>query len=263
LALFIRSGSRTMIDYSIPIIVFLFAGNSNMNGHCAKMDLVPMSGVYCLTKEAAFKDSATDADYCGDNNQSGSMILPFLKTMRMRYPEYAFCGLKMASSCAQAFHRVPGDSRYEHFVKTIRLIKERALFGGMFLDYSFIEGQSTDESKKLSSNLIALKNNLRRETGYKSLPCFIVRYALNGDTVGAARQLGYRNNDSIIMEQLARAANSDKYCSLVPIRYLPGLDYCDNHHPMEYGYQIQAEDAAAIYQLRQFDRSISTGTRRR
>jgi hypothetical protein len=234
------------------MIVFIFAGNSNMNGHCAKMDLSPMRGVYSIVRDSIFKDSATDADYCEDNNQSGSMVLPFLKCMKKRYPEYRFCGIKMASACARASDRVPGDSYYERFVKRIKPIKGRVVFGGILLDYSLIEGKNAEDSKNLSSNLITLRNNIRREIGNDFAPCLIVRYALNGDTVGAAKKLGYRNCDSIILSQLLIAA-SDSLSALIPVRHLPGLDYCDNHHPAEAGYEIQAEDGAAIYQQRKFD----------
>lgn len=225
-----------------------------MNGHCAKMDLVPMHGVYSYDYKAdLFADSATDENYREDNGGSGSMVLPFLKCMRKRYPEYGFCGLKMASACAQAFHRVPGDSRYDALARRIDRLKKRVIFGGLFLDYSFIEAKEPEESKRLSKNLIGLIENMRRETRTQYLPAFVVRFALNGDTSGGAKSVGYRDRDSLITAQLLEAANHDLFTETIPVNYLPGLDYCDNHHPMEFGYEIQAEDAAVIYQQKGFD----------
>jgi hypothetical protein len=240
-----------MIDTLLHIVVFIFAGNSNMNGYCAAKDNVPMHGVYWFDG-TAFHDSATDENYRGDNNNSGSMVIPFLKTMRLRYPSYGFCGLKMSSACAKSIDRTIDDSHFKTLCNRINLMKAfGAIFGGAFLEYGIIEGKETALALGLRDGLLNIIKNIRYAVGVDSLPVGIVRYCLNAPIKDGIAP--YRANDSIILDQMYQVMLNTFYVFTLPAHFLPTTLYCDNHHETYDGYVINAIDAACMLQERNFD----------
>ena len=233
----------------LHLIIFLFIGHSNMNGHCASMDVLPAPHVW-IYKNGEFKNG-TDKDYGGDNNQSGSVVMPFLKRMALMYPDYNFAGIKMASSCAQAFHRHPGEARYDFFVKQIRELQAKgATIGGVLMMYGFIEGQFKESVDSLSPKISQLIENIRGDVGNKKLPVLLGRYEEYADGHDIPQ---YHKWDHEVISQINSMPALVENLALCPRQPIPREYYCDNHHYDSQGYQVWANDAVSIIMYSGFD----------
>ena len=243
-----------LFSQSIPdkehMICYIFIGHSNMNGHCSVRDTNHYKGVWWWNDSIGFF-CPNDNDLEKFNKESGSVILPFLRAMSLRYPEYGFTGIKIASSCAQAYHRVPGDSRYENLMNRIRKIKDRVTFGGIYLMFGFVESCERPAADSLHRSIPALIKNIRDSIGNPYLPSLVGRYEIMGDTNGWCQ---YKSNIGLVYDRLNCMESKDYFLKMCPIRYIPKERFCDSHHYDALGYEICANDAAVIIQINNFDR---------
>jgi hypothetical protein len=234
----------------LSLIVFIFCGHSNMNGHCSLQDTVKVPHVW-IYRKGTFA-LADDRDYAGDNNESGSPVLPFLKRMAILYPEYNFCGIKMASSCAQAWHRHAGDSHTKHLLKQIAELKERgATFGGVVMNYGFIEGTDSAAAEKVDSSMNALLALIRSATENRDLPCIVSKYEINCNN--ALLWDTYHKWNETLIKRICGMEKKFHNVIVAPIRDIPKEHYCDSHHWTADGYRIFTDDATALYQMYGYD----------
>ena len=213
-----------------------------MNGHCSVMDTVSNAHVWIYKNNSFY--NGTDKDYGGDNNESGSLVMPFLKQMATMHPDFNFSGIKMASSCAQAFHRHPGDSRYDRCIKQIKELQDKgATIGGVLMMYGFIEGQNKESVDSIVIKTGLLINNIRFDVGNNNLPVIFGRYEENGDKI---RCPTYHNYDSLLICKIDSIPLLIKNTALSPYKPVPSNMYCDNHHYDENGYKLWANDAVQM-----------------
>jgi hypothetical protein len=242
-----ESGNTAVID-SLTFIAFLFIGHSNMGGFCAEMDTVKNPHVWIIKDDKYI--NCTDKDFPRTTGTSGSVVMPFLKAMALRYPKYNFVGERYANPCNQAWHLLTEEHHRTHLEKTIKMLREKSTIGGVGLMEGFIEGQHEEEVKRIDVKIVELIDWLRGQSGNIDLPIMLGRYEKYGDKKSCMQ---YHQWDSLIIAKMETIPLHRKNVVLVPVRYVPAERYCDNHHYDADGYQIWGEDAAVLYQENHFD----------
>jgi hypothetical protein len=240
----IQSVNSTYFDSRDRMITFFFIGHSNMAGCCAKMDFESMANVWLYTDRKGFYHG-TDKNF---SNNSGSPVIPFLKRMALLYPDYNFCGIKYAihgMTIEDFLTKTDGN----YIIDKINILKSKSIIGGVLLMFGFVEGKDVKMVQELDTKLKQLIDELREASGNKTLPFIFGRYEENNN-----KQVRYYNKyDDILVNKIQSLEKFDQYLKLTPIRPIPKQYYCDNHHYTSEGYQIWANDAAAIIQLNNFD----------
>jgi hypothetical protein len=226
------------------IITYFFIGHSNMDGYCAQMNSETWQNVWLYTDLKGFYHGA-DNDL---SNNSGSPIMPFLKRMALLYPEYHFCGVKCARP-GMTIEDFLANKSYSYIINKIKTLKKKSVIGGVLLMFGFDEGGDIKTVRALDADLRRLMNELRDASGNRTLPFIFGRYEENG---GKAYAQTHRW-DAILINKIASLEMIDPYLKLTPIRPVPKLYYCDDHHYTSEGYQIWADDAAAIIQKNKLD----------
>lgn len=232
---------------SIPIILFLFFGNSNMNGDgCGqgvfyKHDQI----VYYIGPNHGFIDDPIKAGY-----SSKGIVYPFLESMALRFPDRKFGACKYSYASAILADFKQGENHHDRMAKDIADLKGRVIFGGAICNYGFIEGKSKILAKSFGFDAMLFINELRRLTGNENLPVIWMRYEVNNlreDGIAA-----YRKYDVLIYENIESLLKSP-FIHLCPIKSLPENYYCDDHHNTAAGFEIMGQDIAALYQFFGYD----------
>jgi hypothetical protein len=226
------------------IITYFFLGHSNMGGYCAQMDVETRPNVWLYTDSKGFYHG-TDKEL---SNNSGSPIMPFLKRMALLYPEYHFCGVKDARP-GMTMEDFLTNKNDRYIIDKIKILKKKSIIGGVLLMFGWDEGGDIKTVQALDVDLKRLIDELRKASGNRTLPFIFGRYEENG---GKAYAQFHRWND-ILIDKINSLEKIDPYLKLTPIRPIPKQYYCDDHHYKVEGYQIWADDAAAIIQIKKFD----------
>jgi hypothetical protein len=227
------------------IITYFFIGHSNMNGYCAQMDFQTRPNVWLYNDIKGFFHG-TDKDLA---NNSGSPVMPFLKRMALLYPEYNFCGVKYCINgmTIEDFLASKNDS---YIINKIKILKKKSLIGGVLLMFGWDEGREIKKVQEIDVNLKHLIDKLRKASGNRTLPFIFGRYEKNG-AKGAYAE--YHRYDDILIDKIDSLETIDPYLKLTPIRPISKRCFCDDHHYTAKGYQMWADDAAAIIQINKFD----------
>ena len=226
------------------IITYFFIGHSNMGGYCAQMDVETGPNVWLYTDIKGFYHG-TDNDL---SNNSGNPVMPFLKRMAFLYPEYHFCGVKY-SRPGMTIEDFLSDKSDRYIINKIKILKKKSIIGGVLLMFGFDEGGDIKKVQKLDVNLNHLIDELRKASGNRTLPILFGRYEENGGKENAQ----FHKWDDILINKIASLETIDPYLKLTPIRPISKRYYCDDHHYTAEGYQLWADDAAAIIQQNHFD----------
>jgi hypothetical protein len=226
------------------IITYFFIGHSNMGGYCAQMDVETRPNVWLYTDSKGFYHG-TDKEL---SNNSGSPIMPFLKRMALLYPEYHFCGVKDARP-GMTIEDFLTNKNDKYIIDKIKILKKKSIIGGVLLMFGWDEGGEIKKVQELDVNLKHLIYKLRKASGNRKLPFIFGRYEENG---GNAYAQWHKWND-ILIDKINSLEKTDPHLKLTPIRPIPKKHYCDDHHYKVEGYQIWADDAAAIIQIKKFD----------
>jgi hypothetical protein len=247
-----QSSTSTSFNPNLPryrksrdsIITYFFIGHSNMGGYCAQMDIETKPNVWIYNDIKGFFHGI-DSDL---SNNSGSPVLPFLKRMALLYPEYHFCGVKDGKPgfTIEDFLTGKNDS---YIINKINILKKKSVIGGVLLMFGWDEGGDIKTVRAIDVELKRLIDELRKASGNRTLPIIFGRYEENG---GKANPQAHRWDD-ILIDKIASLEKIDPYLKLTPIRQIPKRYFCDDHHYTAEGYQIWADDAAAIIQKNKFD----------
>lgn len=227
---------------SLPLVVFLFFGHSNLDNACAGICVDSISErVWAFGEEKkVYKPT----------NLKGGMYL-FLNEMALRYPGYNFCGVDYSAPSQKVSEIIPGDHRYEKMVKDVAYLKTVSTIGGIFLLYGFIEAADKGKADNFYDATQLLIKNIRKQAGNDSLPCIMARYEKNhrGETISEK----FWRYEIIIMQQIERIEKGDLFLKIAPVKWVPGDYHCEGHHQTCPGLRIVMEDAAVVYQQNNFD----------
>lgn len=227
------------------IITYFFIGHSNMSGYCATMDIETTSNVWLYNDIKGFYHG-TDKDL---SNNSGSPVIPFLKRMALLYPDYHFCGVKYSSN-GLTIEDFLTNKRNKYIFDKLKTLKKKSIIGGVLLMFGFQEGKDIQKVQELDAKCKLLIDELRKASGNRTLPFIFGRYEENGAKILPHI---YHRHDDILIKKIESLEKIDPYLKLTPIRPISKRCYCDDHHYTAEGYQIWADDAAAIIQINKFD----------
>jgi len=227
------------------MITYFFIGHSNMSGYCAQMDSMPMPNVWLYNTSKGFYHG-TDKDM---SNNSGSPVMPFLKRMALLYPDHHFCGVKHTiNGITIEDFTANGNDRF--LIDKINTLKQKSTIGGVLMMFGFDEGESKRKVREIDANLKRLIDKVRMVSGNPTLPFIFGRYEENGDRNSYT---SYHRYDNILIKKINTIETMDPYLKLTPIRPISKSCFCDDHHYNADGYQIWADDAAAIIQMNKLD----------
>jgi hypothetical protein len=240
----------------LTMIVFLFTGDSRMAGYCATMDTVTNPRVYSWSPQKGFFLAEDRNNKNSFVTSSGSMVVPFLKNMALRYPEYKFCGIEYGHPCGQAHHVYEEQLHrtfWESRIAAMRALKDSGVvFGGVVIMYGFVEAAEVLEIKNYPASMIRLVSFFREKTGDTLLPAIFPRWPLYSCPNEADKK--YHKYDSlmnVLDESLLMNISNSVH---TPVRYLGRQFYCSgDHHETQAGYAILAQDAVTMYQLFNMD----------
>jgi hypothetical protein len=233
---------------SVPkdsMITYIFIGHSNMLGYCSELDSIIPKNVWLYKSGTGFYHGVDR----GTSSMYGSPMTSFLKRMAILYPQYNFCGIKCTNSGStfEAFYN--SDLKVQLYKKLSEAL-DSSIFGGCLAMFGFAEGKDSAQVKDMDRWVNGFSNELSIKTGYKNIPFIFGRYEKNGRKVLSDV---YHKYDSLTEKKIESFEKLSPYFKVSPIRYVPKEDYCDDHHYNRSGYEIWANDAAAIIQQNNFD----------
>jgi hypothetical protein len=209
-----------------------------MTGYCDPPDTVINEHVWGYSPNKGFYN-------CTDNNFShhASPVMPFLKKMANKYPNYNFCGIVHASPGQQA-HDVLCEQRHlECLTNQINAVKDKGGFGGAILMYGFPEGQYRPNSDSIQKDIEELIKFVRVQTECKKLPIILGRYEENSD---GSKDPKYCWDKKAMIKCINDMPIKVLGLRLTPFKSIPAKDYCDSHHYNTEGYDIWTSDAVNI-----------------
>jgi hypothetical protein len=242
--------------HTLTMVVFLFTGDSRMAGYCSTMDTTTNSHVYSWSPSKGFYNCTDKNNKNSFITQSGSMVMPFLKGMALRYPEYNFCGIEYGHPCGQA-HHVYEEQQHRSFwesrVSAMTALKDSGVvLGGVVIMYGLVEAGEMTEIKNYPASMSRLVSFFREKTGNPLLPAIFPRWPLYSSPNESDNK--YHKYDSLMNASDESLLMNISNSVHTPVRYLGKQFYCNmDHHETQAGYTILAQDAITMYQLFNFD----------
>jgi hypothetical protein len=232
------------------LIIYLFIGHSNMTGYCGAMDTVshPRAWVFDDTTFRPARDPITGS------KRAGSPVMPFLKAMAARYPDYYFCAVKVTQPgkmMTETFF--PGASQYGELVSTMDRLAGHAVAGGALAMFGYVEGISDSLSGRFGADAAWLIHHLRGRLNAPALPFVFGRYEEHASTTGSyTHYLRYAERIRLAIETLP-TLDTAGLTALTPRAPIPPEHYCDDHHYDPRGYHQWSRTAAEIIAARGWD----------
>ncbi len=215
---------------TLPLIIFIFLGHSNMDAGCAA---VP-------------------------HGKYGKFPTMFLQEMQIRYPDRHFSAICKHRPSARACDFNHGINNYDTLLSKIKIANDTAIIGGIVINLGFIEGKDSVLAVDFGLELNRIIYEIRATIKDFSVPAIICRYERNNQQLPEISP--YRKYSKLVDDAIEQYGQ-ERYSILTPVRHLPKTCHCENHHSTSDGYKILISDAIAQYQLFNYDKRGRNDTR--
>lgn len=240
------------------MIVFLFAGHSNMAGRCTPDDQT--------VHERCWAFGASGHNYwepCKDriftNSSGAGPATAFLKNLANRYPTYYFGVIQNANTqVGVRWHN--GDSnnrywkgagRYEELLGYAKGMKDKVTFGGVITMLGIMEATSGSSTywNTFADDFTTMATAMRSDLGLDAnrLPFLVQDYEREACSGFAANLTG----PQAIISQLSQLSSKLSYSAIIPTNSIPCPDQC--HHFDLAGMRTWSGRAADSYVSRNWN----------